>query len=155
MNENQKYKCKLIAEHYGKAKQRMQAVQELSELILVISRRADQKEDRQAYIKSLTDEIADSIIMIEQIRALYSIPDFDIRQRIDFKLDRQLERIANEQEESKWKRHSVQQFRSHALFTDCAERIIRMIYLQGISQKQLRKNAIRTISCLSIRFRCL
>lgn len=100
MNENQKSKCKLIAEHYGKAKQRMQAVQELSELILVISRRADQKEDRQAYIESMTDEIADSIIMIEQIRALYSIPDFDIRQRIDFKLDRQLERIANEQEES-------------------------------------------------------
>ena len=99
MNENQKSKCKLIAEHYGKAKQRMQAVQELSELILVISRRADQKEDRQAYIESLIDEIADSKIMIEQIRALYSIPDFDIRQRIDFKLKRQLERIANEQEE--------------------------------------------------------
>ena len=99
MNESQKLKCKEIAEHYGKAKQRMQAVQELSELILVISRRADQKEDRQAYIESLTDEIADSIIMIEQIRALYSIPDFDIRQRIDFKLNRQLERIANEQEE--------------------------------------------------------
>ena len=99
MNEEQKTQCKDIAEHYGKAKQRMQAVQELSELILVISRRADQKEDRQAYIESLTDEIADSIIMIEQIRALYSIPDFDIRQRIDFKLNRQLERIANEQEE--------------------------------------------------------
>ena len=99
MNENQKKWCKEIAEHYGKAKQRMQAVQELSELILVISRRADQKEDRQAYIESLIDEIADSKIMIEQIRALYSIPDFDIRQRIDFKLKRQLERIANEQEE--------------------------------------------------------
>jgi hypothetical protein len=100
MNENQKSKCKLIAEHYGKAKQRMQAVQELSELILVISRRADQKEDRQAYIESLIDEIADSKIMIEQIKSLYQISDFDIRQRIDFKLNRQLERIANEQEEN-------------------------------------------------------
>ena len=100
MNENQKSKCKLIAEHYGKAKQRMQAVQELSELILVISRRADQKEDRQAYIESLIDEIADSKIMIEQIKSLYMISDFDIRQRIDFKLNRQLERIANEQEEN-------------------------------------------------------
>ena len=77
----------------------MQAVQELSELILVISRRADQKQQREQYIADMTDEIADSIIMIEQIRALYSIPDFDIRQRIDFKLNRQLERIANEQEE--------------------------------------------------------
>ena len=99
MNESQKLKCKKIAEHYGKQKQRMQAVQELSELILVISRRADQKQQREQYIADMTDEIADSIIMIEQIRALYSIPDFDIRQRIDFKLNRQLERIANEQEE--------------------------------------------------------
>ena len=96
MNENQKQKCKVIAEHYGKAKQRMQAVQELSELILVISRRADQKQDREQYIADMTDEIADSIIMIEQIRALYSIPDFDIRARIDFKLNRQLDRISQE-----------------------------------------------------------
>lgn len=100
MNENQKSKCKLIAEHYGKEKQRMQAVQELSELILVISRRADQKQQREQYIADLTDEIADSIIMIEQIRALYNIPDFDIQQRIDYKLNRQLDRIANEQEEN-------------------------------------------------------
>lgn len=99
MNENQKSKCKLIAEHYGKAKQRMQAVQELSELILVISRRADQKEDRQEYIESLIDEIADSKIMIEQLKHLYQISDFDIRQRIDFKLNRQLDRISQEAEE--------------------------------------------------------
>lgn len=99
MNENQKSKCKLIAEHYGKSKQRMQAVQELSELILVISRRADQKEDRQAYIESLIDEIADSKIMIEQLKSLYQISDFDIRRRIDFKLDRQLDRISQEAEE--------------------------------------------------------
>jgi hypothetical protein len=99
MNENQKSKCKLIAEHYGKAKQRMQAVQELSELILVISRRADQKEDIQAYIESLIDEIADSKIMIEQLKSLYQISDFDIRRRIDFKLDRQLDRISQEAEE--------------------------------------------------------
>ena len=99
MNEDQKSKCKLIAEHYGKEKQRMQAVQELSELILVISRRADQKEDRQAYIESLIDEIADSKIMIEQLKSLYQISDFDIRQRIDFKLNRQIERISQEAEE--------------------------------------------------------
>lgn len=99
MNENQKSKCKLIAEHYGKAKQKMQAVQELSELILAITRRADQKADRQAYIESLIDEIADSKIMIEQLKSLYQISDFDIRQRIDFKLNRQLDRISNEQEE--------------------------------------------------------
>lgn len=98
MNESQKLKCKEIAEHYGKAKQRMQAVQELSELILVISRRADQKDDRQAYIESLIDEIADSKIMIEQLKSLYHISDFAIRQRIDFKLDRQLDRISQEAE---------------------------------------------------------
>lgn len=105
MNENQKKLCREIAEHYGskpngKTKQRMQAVQELSELILAISRRADQKQQREQYLADLTDEIADSLIMIEQLKAFYFISDYDVRQRIDFKLKRQLDRISNEQEET-------------------------------------------------------
>ena len=100
MNENQKSKCKLIAEHYGKAKQRMQAVQELSELILVISRRADQKENREKYISDMVNEMADSLIMIEQMRTLHDITESAIQKQIDFKLNRQLERISMEQEEN-------------------------------------------------------
>ena len=101
MTEQQITKAHQIAEHYGKAKQRMQAVQELSELILVISRRPDQKMNRAEYLDSLIDEMADSLVMIEQMRQLYEINPVDIDRRITMKLNRQLERIANEQEVSK------------------------------------------------------
>ena len=100
MNEEQKIQCKEIAEHYGKNKQRMQAVQELSELILVISRRADQKENRKKYISDMTNEMADSLIMIEQMRTLHDITESAIQKQIEFKMNRQFERIANEQEEN-------------------------------------------------------
>ena len=99
MNEDQREKCKAIAKHYGKRKQKMQAIQELTELIMELTKRDDQKQDRSEYISKLVGEIADCKIMIEQIRALYDITDFDIREQIDFKLNRQLERISNEQEE--------------------------------------------------------
>ena len=101
MTEQQVMKAHQIAAHYGKAKQRMQAVQELSELILVISRRPDQKTNRAEYLDSLIDEMADSLVMIEQMRQLYEINPVDIDRRITMKLNRQLERIANEQEVSK------------------------------------------------------
>ena len=96
MNENQKAKCTAIAEHYGKRKQKMQAMQEMAELILLLTQRQDQKKDRGKYISDLIDEMADNLIMIEQLRQLYMISEFEIRQRIDFKLNRQLERIGNE-----------------------------------------------------------
>ena len=99
MTEQQIMKAHKIAEHYGKQKQRMQAVQELSELILVISRRPDQKLNRAEYLNSLIDEMADSLVMIEQMRQLYEINPIDIDRRITEKLNRQLNRI--EQEETK------------------------------------------------------
>lgn len=96
MTEQQVMKAHKIAEHYGKAKQRMQAVQELSELILVISRRPDQRIDRNEYLDSMIDEMADSLVMIEQMRQLYEINPIDIDRRITKKLNRQLERIEQE-----------------------------------------------------------
>jgi hypothetical protein len=99
MNENQMSKCKTIAEHYGKRKQKLQAIQELTELILLLTRRADQKADHEEYVQNVLDEMADSMIMIEQVRQLYNISEFDLRRRIDFKLNRQLDRISKEAEE--------------------------------------------------------
>lgn len=96
MNEDQREKCKAIAKHYGKRKQKLQTIQELTELIMELTKRDDQKQDRSEYIAKLVDEIADCEIMIAQIESLYMISEFEIRQRIDFKLNRQLERIGNE-----------------------------------------------------------
>lgn len=43
----------------------------------------------------LLDEMADVLIMIEQLRALYHIEDEELNERVNFKLDRQIERIQN------------------------------------------------------------
>ena len=52
--------------------------------------------DLQHYIFNITEEMADTIIMLEQIKYLLSISDSDIDQIIERKLNRQLERIESE-----------------------------------------------------------
>lgn len=94
MNTKQATWCGEIARHYGKTKQKVQAVQELSELICVLTRRKDQEDA--AHQLKLIDEIADSLVMIEQIRQLYGISGEEIEHRIEYKLLRQLARIKAE-----------------------------------------------------------
>lgn len=94
MNALQKKACGVIATHYGLEKQKNQTYQELSELICVLSRRQDQKGDR--YKEQLLDEIADAEIMIEQMRQLHDIGMRELKERIDFKLNRQLARMEGE-----------------------------------------------------------
>lgn len=96
MTEQQIMKAHKISEHYGKHKQKIQAVQELTELILVLTRRPDQKNDRASYLDSLIDEMADCYVMLEQLRQLYELNPIDIDRRITAKLNRQLERIERE-----------------------------------------------------------
>lgn len=44
----------------------------------------------------MIDEIADVLVMIEQLKVFYYISDEDISRRIDFKLKRLKERLENE-----------------------------------------------------------
>lgn len=85
-----------ILDHYGQQKQELQAVQELSELILLLASRPDQR--KADYKSRVTEEIADSIIMIEQIRIANGISLSDIGDVIEKKLSRQLGRIQKEAE---------------------------------------------------------
>lgn len=84
----------LIVEHYGHQKQEIQAVQELSELILLLAARPDQRHDD--YRSHLTEEIADSLIMIEQIRIANGITDIEVQEWIEKKINRQFCRMRNE-----------------------------------------------------------
>ena len=84
----------LIVEHYGRQKQELQAVQELSELILLLAARPDQR--HYDYCEHLTEEIADSLIMIEQIRIANGITDSAVKRVIEQKITRQFNRIAKE-----------------------------------------------------------
>ena len=86
--------AKAILEHYGQPHQEVQAVQELSELILLLAAREDQR--KAGYKDHVAEEIADSIIMIEQIRIANGITDKEVNAWIAKKLGRQLNRIENE-----------------------------------------------------------
>lgn len=92
-----KHFCGEIARHYGQKKQEVQAVQELSELILLLTRRKDQRGTD--YKERLIDETADSLIMIEQIRQLNGITEKEVKDRIDYKIERQRARIQDEETE--------------------------------------------------------
>lgn len=95
MDKEQRAVCGDIADYYGKAKQEVQAVQELSELICLLTRRPDQRGVE--YTSCLIGELADVAIMTEQIRQLHGITLPEISSRIDYKLYRQQERIKFEE----------------------------------------------------------
>lgn len=86
--------CKTISNYYGRKNQEHQTVQELTELILLLTRRAEQRDGE--YHANLIDEIADSCVMIEQIKLLHGISNKEVKKRMLFKLDRQLNRIEAE-----------------------------------------------------------
>lgn len=94
MNNRQIKKCKEIANHYGQHTQESQTISELSELLQVLTRRQSQRGTD--WKEKLIDEIADVQIMIQQIVDIHDLNKSDITERIDFKLDRQLERIREE-----------------------------------------------------------
>ena len=84
----------LILNHYGAQKQELQAVQELSELILLLAARPDQR--GQDYKKRITEEIADCSIMLEQVKMMHEISDDDIMDTVVYKLMRQINRVNKE-----------------------------------------------------------
>lgn len=102
MKPRQTARCRRIAERYGKIAQEQQAVSEIAELQYVLTRRPSQRGEAfeekhgKSWRESLIDEIADVYIMIEQILLLHGINKIDIDEEIDYKLDRQLDRIEKE-----------------------------------------------------------
>ena len=80
-----------ILDHYGKKAQKLKALEELVELMEVVLN--DINKDN-AY--GITGEIADVHIMLTQLELIYDVDPAELREMIDYKLDRQLERIARE-----------------------------------------------------------
>ena len=94
MTNKQVTKCVKIAEHYGLNTQEFQSISELMELGEVLTRRPGQRDS--SWKGKLLDEMADVTIMIRQLRLLYDISDYDFNEKVNEKLDRQLERMKNE-----------------------------------------------------------
>lgn len=98
MNE----KLRTIINHYGINKQLKYFQSEIFELNeAIIYERATSKygDERNDYkcIKHITEEIADVTVMLKQIQLYYNISTSDIREVMNYKIDRQLNRI-NEEE---------------------------------------------------------
>ena len=79
-------------DYYGEWNQVSKAVSELNELIDAISIDLDTWEEEDT--KNTIDEIADVIIMCQQLIMIFGIED-DVKERIKFKLERQRQRIKN------------------------------------------------------------
>ena len=80
-----------IADHYGIKRQMHQLAEECSELAVEASHSA-----RKGVTVKIIEEMADVLLMIEQVIYLANIAIDDIDECIKFKIDRQLERIKEE-----------------------------------------------------------
>ena len=86
-------KVKKIAEHYGLKNQLRQLAEECCELSVEASHSA-----RIGTTVKIIEEIADVMIMIEQVIYLAKIDKCDIEDCINYKINRQLKRIEEEEE---------------------------------------------------------
>ncbi|MGN1105692.1 MAG: hypothetical protein ACI4RH_03510 [Huintestinicola sp.] len=85
--------CHQIAEGYGFEHQFGQTTEELCELLIALHKykRAPSADK----ISNVSEEIADVLIMIEQMKHLLNIKESDIQEIIDYKLFRQMQRLHN------------------------------------------------------------
>ena len=83
--------------HYGVENQMAQSIEELAELIVAINKCLRYKDDIEAR-NNLVEEIADVLIMIDQLKIIVNIKDYEIECYRRYKLDRLERRIENEKE---------------------------------------------------------
>lgn len=95
MTDWQKKKVREIAAHYGIKSQEQVAIEECAELIQAITKSNRKKKSPQELIANIEDiagEIADVLIMCEQLAYLYGIGEV-VKEQIEFKISRQLDRM--------------------------------------------------------------
>lgn len=95
MTDWQKKKVREIAAHYGIKSQEQVAIEECAELIQAITKNNRGAQIGSEYVKKIADvagEIADVLIMCEQLAYLYGIEEV-VNEQIDFKIARQLGRM--------------------------------------------------------------
>ena len=95
MTEEQKKAVHEIAAHYGVSSQCGKAVEECAELIVAImhlKNKAPSIHEAVDRIDDLAGEIADVLIMCEQLTYFYMISEV-VKDKIEFKIARQLERM--------------------------------------------------------------
>lgn len=93
-------KIQYIAEHYGYEPQSRQLIEEMAELTVAINKGWRKKHlleysDGSEY-EHILEEMADTLIMIWQLKYLLGVGEGELSEIVEKKLDRQIERIKNE-----------------------------------------------------------
>lgn len=84
----------IIAMHYGMKAQSMQTCEECAELIQAVSKLT--RGVTEMRILALVEEIADVRIMMSQLMQFFGIPEAEVSELVEEKLERQLKRIKEE-----------------------------------------------------------
>ena len=85
-----------IINHYGINNQQRKLAEEVFELQEAITiERNGKTSDYCDDIEHITEELADVIVILEQFKRYYNIPDDEIENIKNFKVKRQIERIDN------------------------------------------------------------
>ncbi len=86
---------KKAVKHYGTYEQHNVAMEECSELIQAISKflRATKAKDMLIARNHIREEIADVMIVIDQLRLMHAIGDKEMEQEVEYKVARLNERI--------------------------------------------------------------
>lgn len=94
-----KTKLKKIVNHYGFSNQLQMLVEEMAELTQAICKykRYNDATNRIAVIENLIEEMADVEVVLTQVKMI--VGNDDVEKRIAEKVERQLERIKQEEEE--------------------------------------------------------
>ena len=88
MTQKQLRTLNAFVEHYGVYNQENKAIEECKELIAEI----ELAKQNTGFVENIVDEIADVEIMINQLKIIFRC-FAEVEERIDFKINRQLERI--------------------------------------------------------------
>lgn len=96
-------RLKAIAEHYGFEAQAEKAIEEMAELIVAIKNLKKRDGNEADHLVNFVEELADVKIMIEQLCYLNDKDfsdecDLNTNKEIEFKIERQLNRIEDEKE---------------------------------------------------------
>lgn len=86
---------KLLIDHYGHESQKMMLLEEMAELQKEICKEFRGELNKDA----ITEEVADVLIMLEQVQMMYDISDIRLLEITNEKLVRQLRRIVDEKVE--------------------------------------------------------
>ena len=81
--------------HYGTKNQLAQSIEELAELIVAINKCLRYKDDIEAR-NNLVEEVEDTLIMIDQLKIIMDIKDYELECYRQYKLERLERRIENE-----------------------------------------------------------